>query len=326
MSDNIFHSRCVSIITGLLILQVPVLLGQIDQEELRSILTETDQQQRDISVGYKVSFVMTTRATSFDPNQGKCFMDCSFARNDDSFAMKIIYDYEKPPVFVPLNSRRYQPFDYDEQGRLIVWRPVEKYTLLGPDRNEVIEKSNVFYADPDGKTVVLGYDYTILSKFPLASRDSIFQYSLFELTVGRGFAKHLDSITSTKSLSSGLLEINAQGSFGSGLSGHWKLTVDPNANYLVREATFTADGQVEPTIEVTSTGIITKDGLKYAKIGEFISAPDLEISVEADVISKMVAPNELYQLVLGKINANLPPGKSEIVDFRGEVITRTSVK
>ena len=114
-------------------------------------------------------------------------------------------------------------------------------------------------------------------------------------------------------------------SHGSGPQGKWELTIDPNSDWLVREATFTRDGTNTSIIIVTSGGIMAKEGLKIAKYGTFKFSNLPELFVEVTDISKVVGPNRLYEEVFSHLNSPLPPG-SDIVDFRGKVPLMTTVK
>jgi len=300
-----------------------ILCAPLSGLELKNLLTEKDQIFN--SAGCKISFVITTQDNQFnDPNQGMVFRDCEATWTDQTFAMKITNHYEHPPVFASPGSRGYRPFDYDD-GNLIVWRSLEKYILSATDRNDTIEKVKVFFVNPNGEILNKGGSNTLLHRFPVGSPDNMYQFNQFRLAAGRGFSKHLGTVTSVKSLTSGLMKITSQGSHGSALQGRWELTMDPNSDYLIREATLTMDGMDRPSIVTTSSGIVEKDGIKLAKYGTYRSASGFELSVEVTGISKVVGDNKLYEEVLSHLNSPLPPG-SQIMDRRGEKPVRTTVK
>jgi len=298
--------------------------SEISTEELLNLLNEKDKTSN--LVGYMISFVIATQDNQFrDPNQGIIFMDCEATRTKKSFfSMKIISNYEHIPIFAPVGSRNYRPFDYDHDGNLIVWRSLEKHILSDANCNDTLEKLRVFFIDPNGQVVKTG-DNTLLHRWPSGDPDNIYQFRQFQLAMGRGFSRHLGIVTSLKSLSSGGIKVKSEGSYGQGLNGSWELILDPNSDYLVREALFTMDTAPKPTIIVTSTGVMMKDGIKIAKHGTFKYSNSLEASFEVTDISKVVGPNLLYEEVLSRLNSPLPPG-SLISDLRGEKPIRTTVK
>lgn len=300
------------------------LVAQISGKELINLLNEKDQISN--AVGYKISFIVATQYNHFnDPNQGMVFKDCEVTRTKEgAFAMKKIHQYEHPPVFGRLRSRNYSAFDYDEKGNLIVWRTLEEYVLCTPDRNDTISKLRVFFIDPNNKIVQTG-DNIMLHRWPIDKPYSMYQFKYYQFPMGRGFSRHLGIVTSAKSLSSSLVKVDSKGSHAPGVPGAWELTLDPNSDYLIRKATFTMEGHLEPTRIVTSSGIIEKDGIRLAKYGTFKISDLLDLSVEVTDISKVVGPNKLYEEVLFLMDSPLPSGAS-ILDMRGEKPVRTTVK
>jgi hypothetical protein len=276
--------------------------------------------------GYKISLVTSSKANPSEPNQGMVFQNCEATwTKEGSFAMKIVSHYEKDlPVFVPRESRRYKSLEYDHDGNLVLWRSSQKFILSAPDRDEIIEVLKGFRISPNGEILNMN-DHTQLYRWPIGSRNSMYQFKQFQLATGKGFSGHIGTVTSIKSLPSGLTKVNSQGSYGSGLQGGWELILDPNSDYLVREAIFTMKGMDRPTIVVKSSGVIEKDGIKNAKYGTFKFSNVLELSVEVTDISKVVGPNKLYEEVLSRLNSPLPQGSS-IVDLRGDKPVRTTVK
>jgi len=299
-----------------------VLLAQISAEALLNLLGEQDHIS--ITTGYKTSFVVTRNAKQSDPNQGMLFMDCQATRAEDSFAMKIAYHYEHPPVFAQPGLGDYRPFDYDDKGNLIVWRTLEGYILSAPDRNDTIEKVRVFFIDPNGQIVETG-DNTLLRRFPIGSPDNMYLFNQFQLATGTGFSKHLGPITSVKSSPAGLIKVTSKGSYGSAQQGIWELTLDPNSDYLIKKAIFIMDGGDKPTIITTSNGVKEKNRIKMAKYGAFKYSNLLELSVEVTDISKVIGLNLVYEEVCSSFDKPLPKG-AEIIDLRGEKPVRTTVK
>jgi len=298
--------------------------AEVNREELLNLLREKDRISE--TGGYKISFLIVTRDNPFkDPNQGMLIRHCEATRTTQgSFAMKITNYYEHPPVFAAPGFGNYRYFDYDEKGNLIVWRSLEKYVLSAPERNDTLEKRKVFVVDPNGQTVRTHINITLL-RFPIGSPDNMYEFNQFQLATGRGFSKLGGSIASVKSLPSGQLKLSLETIPSAAAKGAWELCLDPNSDYLVREAIFTKDGKREPTQVIMSYGATTKDELTIAKYGTFRFSNVIDLSVQVTNISKIVGPNHLYEEVLSFVNSPLPPGSS-ILDLRGEKPVRTNVK
>lgn len=270
---------------------------------------------------------MRRLADPFDPNQGMVVIECALSRTEHAFAMKMIYHYEHPPTFAHIGSNNdYRPVDYDADGNLIVWRTLEKYILSTPERNDNIEKLKSLFVAPNGKVLHKSGNHTRLTRFPIGNPNNMYEFNMYQLATGRGFSRHLRTVTSVESLSSCLTKVTATGSYWSSLPGTWELTLDANSDYLVRKAILTPHGLDIPAIEVTSTGLVAKDLLKIARNGKATSLNVFEFLLEVRDISKVVAPNVVYEEVLSRLNSPLPSGKAEIMDYRGEKTVRIPVK
>ncbi len=316
-----FKITCIFTLIAALLFPSRLLSAEISGVELLNLLRERDQIFS--TAGYKISFIVATQDNQFhDPNQGMVVRNCEATWTKETFAMKITNNYEHPPVFAPLKSRGYQSYDYYE-GNLIVWRTLEAYILSSPERNDTINKLRSYLVDPNGQIIQTG-DSTSLLRFPIDKPYSLYQFKYFQLPTGRGFSRHLGNVTSVKSLSPSLMKTTSQGSFGPGLQGTWELTVDPNSDYLVREAIFTMEGEHKPTKVITCSGVMMKDGVRLAKYGVYRTSTS-ELSIEVTDISKVVGANALYEDVLLYLNRPLPPGSS-ILDLQGEKPIRTTVK
>jgi len=322
--NHLFKKVWIFVAIPILLFPSMVLHAEISGTELLNLLREKDQISN--TAGYIVSFVMVRNAKMFDPDQGLVFMNCQVTWTKESFAMKITYHYEHPPVFAPIGTRNYKAFDYDREGNLIVWRSLENYVVFAPDRNDKVEKIKAFFVDPNGILVDKGGTQTILQRFPAGNRDSIYEFDQFQLAAGRGFSRHLGNVTSVKTLTSGLMKTTSQGSFGGpSLQGTWELAVDPNSDYLAREAVFTIEGMDRPSQVTTSSSVVAKDEIRLARSGTYKYSNILELSIEVTDISKVVGENKLYNEVLSHLNSPLPSG-SEIMDHRGEKPVVTTVE
>ena len=322
--NQLFKKVWTFVVIAIFLLPSSNLLAEISAVELLSSLSQKDRMSN--ATGYKISFVMLSKANQSDPNQGMVFQDCEATwTKEGSFAMKIVSRYEKDiPVFVPRESRRYKSFEYDHDGNLVLWRSSQKSILSAPDRDEIIEVLKGFRIAPNGEILNMN-DHTRLYRWAIGSRISMYEFKQFQLAAGRSFSGYVGTVMSIKSLPSGLTKVTSQGTYGSALQGGWELTLDPNSGSLVREAIFTMKEMDKPTIVAISRGVIEKDGIMFAKYGTFKFSNVLDLSVEVTEISKVVGLNKLYEEVLSRLNSPLPP-RSEIIDFRGEKPVRTAVK
>lgn len=300
------------------------LVAEISGAELVNLLADKDQIPH--SSGYKISFLINRQYHPLhDPNQGRHFMDSEATwPKEGVFAMKMSYYYEHPPVFIPPGpAGSPRNYDYDDNGNFMIVRPLEEHILSAPDRNDSLQKVRRFVVDPNGQ-IVRTDDSILLWRWPTDKPYSMYQFNHYEMAMGRGFSRYLGTIKSTKSLSSGLLKVTSQGSYGGGFQGTWELTLDPNSDWLVREAVFTPNGADKPITEVTTSGVVEKDRIKLAKDGVLKYTNFPEYSVQVTGISKVVGPNHLYEEVLSRLSP-LPPGTSTI-DLRGEKPVRSTVK
>jgi hypothetical protein len=289
------------------------------QSDLLSVLRQKDPALNEGA--YAVSFTMAGQANLDDPNQGMVFMDCRAMHTElVTLAMKITYRYEKDPVFVRPGSRGYEPGDY-YKGQLVVWRSVEKYVLSSPMRNTAIERLRYSRIDRNNR-VASSSETNMCFYWPVGVDDSTRQFRQFQLSVGRGYSKHLTHAVSTE-LSGGLIRTTVDGSYGS--EGSWELSVDPNSDYLVRGAFYRFKGQELPSVITRNSGLLSKGNIRIAKYGTFQS-PVLRLSTEATNIE--TEPSEIRRFldeVTAALDSPLPVGTS-ILDFRSGQPVRTRVK
>jgi hypothetical protein len=139
--------------------------------------------------------------------------------------------------------------------------------------------------------------------------------------MGRGYSNEIQNITSTKNISSGMMQITASKN-----DKHiWELTIDPNSDYLVRKAILKREGMTEPMIIITSEGTITKYGITLGKHGTYKYSGSPVVEFEVTDISQISGHNKHYEDVLSLLNSPLPRGSS-IVDLRGEKPVRSMVE
>lgn len=299
-------------------------IGEIGGEVLVRELRERDALSS--RSGYIISFVAAEQANEDDPNQGMVFSDCRATWGvDGCFVIKMINHYEHPPVFAKPGTKGYGPIDYDGEGRLVVWRALERYALSSSSRNELAEVYDVLMVDPNGQ-ITAGDRIVMLHRYPPSDVPGWYQFKKYELPMGRGFSRYLGTVTIVEEKGDSMVETGADGTYGKTLHGSWKLTTEGGTDHLVRKATFRLDGETKAFIEVSSSGLVEKSGVKLAKRGVF-RAPtvNVEVSLEVEDISRVDGINRVYEEVISMLDGPLPKG-SQILDWRGEETVITSVQ
>jgi len=259
----------------------------------------------------------------FAEDQGIEIENCEVWWTRDSCVMSIKSTYENAPEF----RSTYRSINYDQGGNLIVWRPVRKYIVSTGERNDMREESDNYRISPEGNIISTNL-YTEMSHFAVGDRNSIYLWwHQFRKATGRGFAHNLVHILSSKNdPSTGLNEIEAQGSYEKTMNGKWALTYDEKMEYLVRKAVFTVEGTDKPHIVVVNSGVAECPGLRIAASGTFaLGRYQAQFQVlTLKSISSEDSVRSHYNEVVKHLDASLPPGHSGTVDYRGGIPKRTS--
>jgi hypothetical protein len=213
------------------------------------------------------------------------------------------------PVYVPPESKLYYKSEYDQEGKLIVWRDKEKYIYSDSNVNKVVKIARYYLAYPDGKKVDVGNEHALVSLYPVNHPDSAFELNLFHLAIGRGL-KGL-GLNSAEKLPTGQITVKTNAANG----GYWDLIVDPNADYLIREGAFRVEGRTEPIREIDTMGMVTRNGLQYAASG-VLRMQNSQLTVEINDIQPKT--DDIYNEVLNYIKKPLDSKKTTIIDNRGE--------
>jgi hypothetical protein len=135
---------------------------------------------------------------------------------------------------------------------------------------------------------------------------------------GRGFASSLSQITEVNQKDGGLIGIRAKGTFAPRMEGSWEMSIDPNAGYLVRSASFTNNGQDSPVFLCRTTGTKWFDGCCLAKEATLTSGPgSLENNMMTTKIEQFKAEVDipLFTKLRGILRSPLPKD-TDVFDFR----------
>lgn len=275
------------------------------------------------------TFNILAPASMFDPKQGLRLKNCSVTWEGNDISMKIVYDYLQDPIYVPPDSgnNAYQSIDYDKDKCLIVWRFLETYITSTSEKTEKIDKLQNLYVSPNGDIEKAGGTHTTKHVFHAnSSVNGNGEFKYFLLAAGLGFSDYISAndMGVGKMTNRDRIEINSRGTFGKDTKGTWKLTVDPNSGFFVREASYTGEGFNKPSIKVSTSDIVKKDGLEYANKGR-IAFDDFNIRDYGDIHISIKDNKQLRQEINQLMQAPLASG-SEIIDFNEGKPTHMTVK
>lgn len=297
----------------------------------KKIFDSISKREQDLKSDIPMSstFYVLIPANSSDPNQGLLLEECSATWNKDNIYMKIDYKYLQEPLYFPPNSSKvYQPVDYDSNKRLIVWRHLQVYIMSTAEKTERIDELQLLLVSPDGTVEIKG-SHTSKDIFPSNSLvRGDFDFRSFLYATGLNFYDSINKDNAfLENTSNSNFIVNFRGKFGKGSKGIWKLTVDPNEDFFVKDASYTAalddynNPAIQPTIRISTSDIVKKDGLQYARQGRLTHIYTMDF---ADINISKKDNLELREEVKKRM-ANLPPG-SRITDFNGIKPTVTTTK
>lgn len=316
MCNNISASNCIT--------------SDITGAEVFGLIRDREQFTKS-DISKTATFKILTEASMSDPNQGRVLKDCAVTWEKNNIWMKMVYNYLQDPVYVPPGSMSYgyQPISYDKDKRLIVWRSLETYIISTPEKTEILDRLQLLYVDPNGAIEKHAGIHNTKHIFPANDQyDGNFDFQHFLLAAGLCFSDYIDAnnIELVKTSDGNRIEINSRGTFGKDAKGTWKSTVDPNSDFFVREASFTGEGFNKPSIKMSTSDIVKKDGLAYAREGHIVfgdSNPTIRDYIDIDI--SVINNQELRQEVNQRMEAPLPTG-SRIIDFKGGKPTMTTIK
>lgn len=213
--------------------------------------------------------------------------------------------------------------DWDAEGNYLVWRPVETYHRSGPEVDESLTLFQLLRITPEGGVLAEPSHHPQLARRPAGAARGISRADLVLLALGRGASRFVDAGVGGKS-AAGLAAQSARGTLGPAVAGTWNVVLDPDADLLLREASFVGDGASAPSMAVSTRGTVRIGGFTLAEHGTLrLGRSDdagLEISVSLRR-AEIGADPDLLAEVAGRIAAPLPEG-AEILDYRTTPIGR----
>jgi len=202
------------------------------------------------------------------------------------------------PRYVPPHTEEAvnERYDYDEEGNMIFRINAGEHTIyeaevLCAQRTDV----KVVAISPIGAMEISQKQSSVLFLYPPEGGDITVNAARALLSTGRGYSYLIDAPITATRRSDGLLELRARGCdaksirsaplnvlkryFRMGAEGTWILTIDPAADYLVREAKFYPDGETKALSACYTEGILRLGDFSIAAQGRWIMAPDREFSL-----------------------------------------------
>ena len=246
--------------------------------------------------------------------QGAKVEKITFSSDNNTTAVLREISYISAPSFRAGHSR----IDYDQNGRLVVWRTVRTLSLKEPDFQGFHEDRVLLLVSPEGDTVEKEAAPNIRLYQPTDYR-RILHFKIPLWATGRGFADSLARIIEVRQQDDGLLAFRAEGTLAPGLEGSWQVSVDSNAGYLVRAASFTISGEDSPFLVYAGSGTKWYDTCCLAKQANLSYAPgffegDGVVSADVQDFSPQ-ADAALFSEARAALRGRLPEG-AQVVDWR----------
>lgn len=156
--------------------------------------------------------------------------------------------------------------------------------------------------------------HSIEQSAPDDPKNSCYELILL-LTMGRGYARYVTSIDGIEPDESDsgarALRVHGAGRCLSPRPGRWNLLVVPGESHLVREASFTVDGESTPRFRVTNRGRLREGDCEVAEEGRFtlmMPSPNDVVTYDVTVRSaSLAADEELLESVRDLVVDSLPP-------------------
>lgn len=230
--------------------------------------------------------------------------------------------YLQAPTYRAPQSERSREIDYDEQGRLLVWRSLATERLVTPERNDALSTLRLFRVEPGGEVRPEATTHRQLRRF---QGSILSEVDLVLLALGSGYSSYLRQAPVIEKLG-GRTMVKAAGSLGADLTGSWELTLDEADDGIVRKARFRSEGERPQILEINTRGTMENGGVRLAREGEVKLGREEEwtrIVVRLESVSPHF-DEALLQDVSGSLSRPLP-FRSEILDLRGKTTVREFV-
>lgn len=228
--------------------------------------------------------------------------------------------FDTPVQYWPPGWPGFEPMDYDDEDRLIVWRPSADYGLQAKDMNAWLAVQTGTVVIP-GDTIVSRDPWSCLRRYAPGDDESMTECDRILLALTASFGEDLDSAAAITHdvAADGLTEVNAVGAYGRALHGMWRLAIDTaGTTIMVRHAEFTADGDELPYIALTTYGAQSAGDAVLPERATAVFFPGQTGELPAEIVFEQfepVADQALLDTLRARITAPLPKG-SDVMDYR----------
>jgi hypothetical protein len=246
-----------------------------------------------------------------EPNEAT-FVQTTLTTDGSSIGWTSEIFYISPPVYVVDNP--WNAVD-GRTGNYLIWRTTRSSALIESDFQGYHDERILLSVSPDGTfTETEGAPTLELRRADDSEKFLLFKRLLW--SSGRGFADHLDKIVEAEQDQDGFINIEAHGSHADKIGqGVWKLRLDPDAQYLVRSASFTQTGLVRPTYLFTSTGTKSTAGVPVAEEAVYSMLGNIKTVKARTSQFQPKVDQELLDKLRNKLRGRLPKNTS-VRDFR----------
>jgi len=298
----------------------PAVVTQTAPAEVHPALVALRRADADFDRACSGAFEIAVPArASPGPDLGKHAEACRFSTAAGIRALLLETRYEHDPEFRPQGQGGLAAMDYDGDGNLIVWRRVRKSGLSTPELNRTLDEQEVLLIAPNGE-VLNRLQNSMLWLYDIGSPDSTYELDQFRLATGRGLAAYLQSVNSAEVRSDGLEELRCAGNYGPAMTGEWRLVVDVEAGYLVREARLLREDPDWPVVRVQSSGLFRREGITLAADGVLTYArrpgDDFELAITVRDLAAR-ADDRLVEQFRTRLTVPLPDNAVIIDERRG---------
>lgn len=251
------------------------------------------------------------------PGQGIATWVMRFTVDKDVTAVVWKASLLPDPKYYSPDTNGYQPVDYDAEGNLIVSMWSEGAMTHDQTICEGYRESTGFRVAPDGRTKRRLNSGALLVRRPPSNCNmetlGLLQRILWAL--GRPWTDSLGEVASEDADPDGTRRVRAVGWWiGTSGSGVCELLIDPSNGYLVRRASFGAEGEA-PRAECRSEGTRRFGDVTLAQRGEFVLRSET-ISVRLISFSPRLDPNVIAEA--RKIIARAQTRMVRVLDYRDD--------
>lgn len=214
-----------------------------------------------------------------------------------------------PPQYYPPDTPGYQPMDYDAEGNLKLAMWSEGATFRDQTLHEEYSESIGYLVAPDGG-VLRETPSALLNRYRPSESNTVSLNLLRRIlwALGRPDVAGLREVTSEATKPEGTQRVQAVGWWATGAgSGVSELLTEPDTGYIVRHASFAAEGE-EQRAQCHSEGSRRFGDVVLAERGEF-SLPSVET-----IVVRLVSFSPTFDLELvGEVRKVIARAQTRLV-------------